>query len=141
MAHPSVQSSFPLSREKVEVEAYTFVSVNKMGTTDCDGMDAYNDSLLASLCWATYVGRTGWEPDGWAISSSSWTILPLIPQGALECLYHEYQVPSLDQGPHLLRMAGMTESGSITGHCEEVLWLQKGVHDTYYMEAPQCQLR
>lgn len=56
-------------------------------------------------------------------------------------VYHEYQVPSLDQGPHLLRMAGMTESGSITGLCEEALWLQKEVHDTYYLEAPQCQLR
>lgn len=103
------------------VQAYTFVSVNETGTTDCDGMDAYSDILLASLCWATYVGRSGWEPDGWAISSSSWTILPLTPQGDLECLDHEYQVPSLDQGSQFLRIAGMTESRSITRLYEEAL--------------------
>lgn len=78
-----------------------------------------------TLIILAHVGQHMW--DGWAISSS-------------RCLDHQYQVPSLDQGPHILRTAGMTESGSITGLCEEALWLQNGVHDTYNMEAPPCQL-
>lgn len=89
---------------------------------------------LGNIC-----GTDGLGTDGWAISSSSWTILPLIPQGDLECLDHEPGTV-IGSRPSLLRMAGMTESGSITGLYEEALWLQKGVYDTYYMEAPQCQL-
>lgn len=93
----------------MEVPAYTFVSINEMGTTDCGGMDAYNDSLLAKLA---YVGQNTLDGDGPFLRPFG----PCYPSSL-----HEYHVPSLDQGPRFLRMAGMTESGSITGLCEEAL--------------------
>lgn len=68
----------PLPRPSTVVQADTLVSLKEMGTADCDGMDAYIGSLLASSNssrWTTY----GLGTDGGTISSARWTILPLIP--------------------------------------------------------------